>query len=55
MVLIYYCSGSYLNNNSISVNQGWNMLGPFSEEVNVGSIITTPPGIIVTNFYGYDG
>lgn len=48
-------SGSYLNNNSISVNQGWNMIGPFTEAVNVANITTSPPGIIISNFYGYDG
>lgn len=46
-------SGSFVTNNSIAVNQGWNMIGPFSEAVNVANITTSPPGIITTNFYGY--
>lgn len=46
-------TGNYVNSNSIAVAQGWNMIGPFSEEVNVDNITTSPPGILASNFYGY--
>jgi len=38
----------------ISVNAGWNMIGPFENTVPVNQIVSDPPGIMQTGFYGYD-
>jgi exonuclease III len=48
-------TGTFINTNEISVNQGWNLIGPFSTEVPVASITTVPSNIISSAFYGYDG
>ena len=31
------------------------MIGPFDEEILIGNIVSTPPGIIVSPFYEYSG
>jgi glucose/arabinose dehydrogenase len=40
--------------NPVQVFTGWNMIGPFDEEVLTSNIITTPPGIIAGPFYEYN-
>jgi hypothetical protein len=42
-----------VNSNSIPVNQGWNLIGPFAFDVQAVNISTIPPGIIASPFYGY--
>ena len=39
---------------NISVNQGWNLVGPFSYEINTSAISTNPAGILGGNFFGYN-
>jgi hypothetical protein len=34
---------------------GWNLIGGYDQTVPVGSITTTPPGLITTVIYSYDG
>ena len=46
--------GTYVNNSSISVNQGWNLIGPFSSDVLTNQITTIPSNIIASSFYGYE-
>lgn len=48
-------TGTFLTNNTISLNQGWNLIGPFSTKVPVSSITTVPPGIIQLPIYVYNG
>jgi hypothetical protein len=48
-------TGTFLTNNTIDVNQGWNLIGPFSTEVPVSSITTVPPNIIQPPIYVYSG
>ena len=48
-------TGTLLTNNTINVNQGWNLIGPFATEVPVSSITTVPPNIITPPFYEYTG
>ena len=38
----------------VSVNQGWNMIGPFDKEVEVNRILYNPPGIKLSNYWGYN-
>lgn len=47
-------TGSIVNATSINVNQGWNMIGPFSNPIPVSSITTSPPNIIASSFWGYN-
>jgi hypothetical protein len=47
-------TGTIVNSNEISVNQGWNIIGPFSITVPVSSITTIPPNIITSSFFGFN-
>jgi hypothetical protein len=46
----------FIGGNSVSfpiqVNAGWNLIGPFNQNVPVSQIYTIPSGIIVSDFYG---
>ena len=48
-------TGSLRNGDEIIVRQGWNLIGPFAYEVSVNSITTSPPNIIISQFYNYLG
>jgi len=39
---------------SFSVKRGWNLIGSISENVSVATITSKPPGIVTSNFYGYE-
>lgn len=39
---------------TLSLAQGWNMIGSLSEPVAVSSIESNPPGISTSSFFGYD-
>lgn len=51
---LYGISGIRPTPHEISVVQGWNMIGPFEEKIPVNRIVTNPPGIISTPFYGFN-
>lgn len=38
----------------INVNAGWNLIGPFNEQVPVQNIISQPPNIIISAFFGFE-
>jgi hypothetical protein len=40
---------------SISVIPGWNLIGSISEPVSASTITSDPPGMITSNFFGYNG
>lgn len=46
--------GTFIDSTKISVNTGWNIVGPFSENIAVSSITTNPAGIIGSNFFGFN-
>ncbi|MBE0572625.1 MAG: hypothetical protein IH618_13865 [Ignavibacteriaceae bacterium] len=48
-------TGNYVTGNEVSVVQGWNLIGPFANEVIVSEITTVPPNILSSPFYGYEG
>ena len=48
-------TGTIVNTDEITVSEGWNLIGPFVNEVSVANITTIPPNIISSAFYGYDG
>ena len=47
-------NGTYLSSDEIAVNQGWNLIGPFSSDVDVNDITTSPPNILASSFFGYE-
>jgi hypothetical protein len=48
-------TGNYVSGNEISVVQGWNLIGHFAYNVVVSGITTSPPNILSSPFYGYEG
>lgn len=46
--------GSVISPKTISVNSGWNIIGPFENDIQTISITTSPGGIIASPFYGYN-
>ncbi len=48
-------SGINSASNEISVNQGWNLIGPFENEMSIENLTTSPANIIISSFYGYEG
>ncbi|MFH1198517.1 MAG: hypothetical protein V1720_22630 [bacterium] len=45
----------HTNNQNITINEGWNIVGPFHEAIPVSNITTNPVGILSSDFYSYDG
>jgi len=37
------------------VSPGWNLIGPFDENIPIGSILSNPAGIVSSNYFGYTG
>jgi hypothetical protein len=46
-------SGGLILSDTITVNQGWNMIGSISEPIATSSITSEPPGIVTSDFFGY--
>jgi hypothetical protein len=42
-------------NGLLPLNAGWNLIGPLEAEVSVSALQTTPPGIVLSSFFGFDG
>lgn len=40
---------------NIPVVEGWNMIGPYHEKVAADDIVTSPAGILVSEFFGFNG
>jgi hypothetical protein len=38
----------------IELSEGWNLIGPFDEDVPLSQIYSIPSGIIISNFYGFE-
>jgi hypothetical protein len=47
-------SGVPRTEESIPVADGWNIVGSISAPVGVASVTSTPPGMVTSNFFGYD-
>lgn len=39
---------------TINVNEGWNLVGPFDEQIPVQNISSNPPNIITSPFFGFE-
>jgi hypothetical protein len=40
---------------SVGVLKGWNIIGTISSPVAVGGVIQVPGGIVISNYFGYNG
>src|SRR6266850_1425372 len=45
---------SAITSDTISVRSGWNMIGSASTPVPVSAILSEPPGMVASNFFGYE-
>lgn len=48
-----WIAGTIFNEDSVEVKSGWNLIGNISYPVRTTSVISQPPGIITSAFYGY--
>jgi len=39
---------------TITVYSGWNMIGSVSTAIPVGAVMSEPPGMVTSNFFGYE-
>ncbi len=51
----YQLNGQPINQLQIPVKSGWNLIGSLNGSIPVSSITTSPPNIISSLFYGYNG
>lgn len=47
--------GNALTLDSTTVNAGWNMIGSLTNPIPTSSITTNPSGIVVSNYFGFNG
>jgi hypothetical protein len=46
--------GYVFNAETLNVNTGWNLIGAISNPISVGSIVTDPPDLLASYFFGYE-
>ncbi|MEF8866619.1 MAG: Ig-like domain-containing protein [Salinibacter sp.] len=46
-------TGTDADSQAVGVTAGWNIIGPFSDSVDVGTISADPSGIVQSAFYGF--
>jgi hypothetical protein len=47
--------GSAILAETVAVSAGWNLVGSISSGLEVGSVGSDPPGLVSSQFFGYDG
>ncbi|MDZ4713175.1 MAG: T9SS type A sorting domain-containing protein [bacterium] len=50
---LYRVTGIPFINQNIPVSSGWNIIGPFDQNIPVNSIVQNPPGIVQSSFYKF--
>ncbi len=50
----YTFSGYNWNPEQMIVSPGWNLVGPFDKDIPVSLILSSPPGIVNSSYYGYN-
>ncbi len=50
-----YITGRRITHDSIPLVPGWNLIGPPTVPMGVSTVSTRPPGILSSNFFGFDG
>ena len=48
-------TGTPRTRDSISVVAGWNMIGTISNAVDTSTIVSVPPGLRISSWYGFSG
>lgn len=48
-------SGTVVENDTVTLHAGWNLVGTVSVPVDTGSVTTIPPGLRSSPFYTYEG
>jgi hypothetical protein len=48
-------AGTQRTSQTISLHQGWNLIGSLSSAAPLSGITTNPPGILSPHFFGYEG
>ena len=46
--------GSSVSSTQVSLNSGWNIIGPYGRNALVSALTTTPAGLLTSLFYGYN-
>ena len=49
-----WLSGTSNRHDTLGLEQGWNMIGTVSDTVSAAGVITEPPGLIASHFFGYN-
>ena len=49
----YSFTGYPVSPEQIAVKPEWNLIGPFDSDIPVSSVLSNPPGIIESHFFGY--
>lgn len=47
--------GGEVDSLTLAVHRGWNILGTITVPVDTGTVIQTPPGIVLSAYFGFDG
>ncbi len=47
--------GDEIVSDTVAVKKGWNIIGGLSHPTSVSSIVQSPPGIVISNYYLYTG
>jgi len=47
-------TGKRFDIDTVGVNEGWNLIGSISSAIPVSGIVSLPPGIGTSNFFGYE-
>jgi VCBS repeat protein/SdrD B-like protein/Big-like domain-containing protein len=53
-LLLGYNGPKYISD-TLPVATGWNLIGTVAASISTGSIVATPPGIVSSPFFGYNG
>jgi photosystem II stability/assembly factor-like uncharacterized protein len=48
-------AGNTFSADTIAIVTGWNLIGAISQSISVNSITSEPPGIVTSQFFGYNG
>jgi photosystem II stability/assembly factor-like uncharacterized protein len=48
-----WIAGAPVLNDTISLRSGWNLIGSIADTVATGSVITHPPGVIISSYFGF--
>ncbi|MBK6878563.1 MAG: T9SS type A sorting domain-containing protein [Ignavibacteria bacterium] len=51
----YSFTGSKVTPTNMAVTDGWNLIGPFDNNIPISTIMSNPAGIVTSNYFGYNG